>query len=98
MRFLSDAVAAISILFLTGVAAPAQQTQAAMREVLRVYSTLVDFSELSISPDGAHVAFRKTVHHDTTLWIARTGAQHAKRLTAGDTKGGVRRIRARVVA
>jgi dipeptidyl aminopeptidase/acylaminoacyl peptidase len=57
-----------------------------MSEVLRVYSTLVDFSRLSISPDGSRVAFEKTVHHDTTLWIQAIHARSAIRLTAGNGK------------
>ncbi|HKE36372.1 MAG TPA: hypothetical protein VKB39_03020, partial [Candidatus Baltobacteraceae bacterium] len=77
-------LAAISILALTAAAPP--QRQAAMKEVLRVYSTIAEFSKPSISPDGSRVAFEKTIHHDTTLWIQAVGSQHATRLTAGTGK------------
>lgn len=78
----SAAVAAVSVLALTGISAPASGQQAAMTQVLKVYVTLAGFQDVSISPDGSRIAFAKEIHHDTTLWIQVVGTRRAIRLTA----------------
>ena len=79
------ATVAVSLVVLTGVA-PARGKEAAMVRVLHVYSTLADFDDVSLSPDGSRIAFAKEVHHDTTLWIETAATHHVTRLTAGNGK------------
>ncbi|HEY1975234.1 MAG TPA: S9 family peptidase [Candidatus Baltobacteraceae bacterium] len=86
MNALRAATAAALVLALTGISAPAGAQQAAMAQVLHVYSTLAGFPDISISPDGSRIAFAKEIHHETTLWIQAIGGRTASRLTAGNGK------------
>lgn len=85
MTFARTVFVVASVFIFTGVSAPPAGQKAAMTEVLRVYSTLAGFSDVSIAPDGTRVAYVKEVHHDTTIWIQPIGSR-AVRLTAGNGK------------
>src|ERR1700752_2010269 len=67
----------------------AQTPQSAMSQVLRVYAGMTDFSNLAISPDGTRVAYAKSAHHETTLWIETIGTRQVTRLTAASGKSSV---------
>ncbi len=40
-----------------------------MRDVLRIVNSMTDFGAVAISPDGTRVAYQKSYHRATTLWI-----------------------------
>jgi len=54
-----------------------------MRDVLRITDGLRDFSNVTISPDGSHVAWQQSLHHLDSVWIDDLSTGRTVRLSAG---------------